>query len=311
MQKSKNRLAQKRQSSQTKWLLLIAAPGIIYLIINNYIPMMGIFLAFKDFSYMKGVFGSDWCGFDNFEFLFRTKDAFIIIRNTLLYNAAFIVIGTIASIFVAILLTELGERLRTKFFQATLLLPNLLSWVVIGVVGFAFLNADSGFLDKTVLPALGIDPIAWYSTPQYWPVILLVVFLWKNTGYNSIIYMASIAGISKEIFESAQLDGASKLKQIWHITLPLLRPTVTITTLMMVGRIFYSDFGLFYQVPQNAGILYPVTQTIDTYVYRALMESNNVGMAAAAALFQSVVGFVLVLGANMLVRKIDSDNALF
>lgn len=306
------RVQRKKKTGEQTWrLLLIAAPGILYLLINNYIPMLGVFLAFKDFNYMKGIFGSDWCGFKNFEFLFKTKDAFIMTRNTLLYNAVFIVIGTIFAIFVAILLSELGERLRTKFFQASLLLPNLLSWVIIGIVGYAFLNADNGFLDKTVLPALGLDPVAWYSTPKYWPFILLLVFLWKNTGYTSIIYMAGIAGINKEIYESAQLDGAGKLKQIWYITLPMLKPTVIITTLMMVGRIFYSDFGLFYQVPQNSGVLFPVTQTIDTYVYRALMTSNNVGMAAAAALFQSVVGFLLVLGANALVRRLDSDNALF
>ena len=311
MERIKRVQRKKKTGGQTWRLLLIAAPGILYLLINNYIPLLGVFLAFKDFNYMKGVFGSDWCGFKNFEFLFKTKDAFIMTRNTLVYNAVFIVIGTVFAIFVAILLSELGERLRTKFFQASLLLPNLLSWVIIGIVGYAFLNADNGFLDKTVLPALGLDPVAWYSTPKYWPFILLLVFLWKNTGYTSIIYMAGIAGINKEIYESAQLDGAGKLKQIWYITLPMLKPTVIITTLMMVGRIFYSDFGLFYQVPQNSGVLFPVTQTIDTYVYRALMTSNNVGMAAAAALFQSVVGFLLVLGANTLVRRLDSDNALF
>ena len=311
MERIKRVQRKKKTGGQTWRLLLIAAPGILYLLINNYIPMLGVFLAFKDFNYMKGVFGSDWCGFKNFEFLFKTKDAFIMTRNTLVYNAVFIVIGTVFAIFVAILLSELGERLRTKFFQASLLLPNLLSWVIIGIVGYAFLNADNGFLDKTVLPALGLDPVAWYSTPKYWPFILLLVFLWKNTGYTSIIYMAGIAGINKEIYESAQLDGAGKLKQIWYITLPMLKPTVIITTLMMVGRIFYSDFGLFYQVPQNSGVLFPVTQTIDTYVYRALMTSNNVGMAAAAALFQSVVGFLLVLGAHTLVRRLDSDNALF
>lgn len=309
--KKKMKNVPEKQGGQHWQLWLIAAPGILYLLINNYIPMMGVFLAFKDFNYMKGVFGSDWCGFKNFEFLFKTKDAFIMTRNTLLYNATFIVIGTIFAIFVAILLSELGEKLRTKFFQASLLLPNLLSWVIIGIVGYAFLNADNGFLDKTVLPALGLDSVAWYSNPQFWPFILILVFLWKNTGYTSIIYMAGISGISKDIFEAAQLDGASKFKQIWHITLPLLKPTVIITTLMMVGRIFYSDFGLFYQMPQNSGALFPVTQTIDTYVYRALMTSNNVGMAAAAALFQSIVGFILVLGANLFVRKVDPENALF
>ena len=296
-------------SSWRMWA--VAAPGILYLLINNYIPMFGIFLAFKDYKYTKGIFGSDWCGFDNFEFLFRTKDAWVMTRNTLLYNLSFIAVGTAAAIFLAILLTELGERLRAKFFQASLLLPNLLSWVVIGVITFAFFNADSGFLDNTVLPALGLQPIAFYSETKYWPFILMIVYLWKNTGYTCIIYMASIAGINKDIFESAQLDGASKLQQIFRITLPMLKPTVIITTLMSVGRVFFSDFGLFYQVPQNAGKLFPVTQTIDTYVYRALIESNNISMAAAAALFQSVMGFLLVLGANLLVRKIDKENALF
>ncbi|MDY4490123.1 MAG: ABC transporter permease subunit [Candidatus Faecousia sp.] len=302
---------EKRLGSSSWRMWLIAAPGIVYLFINNYLPMFGVFLAFKDYKYTRGIFGSAWCGFDNFEFLFRTSDAWIMTRNTLLYNLSFIVVGTAASIFLAILLTELGERLRAKFFQASLLLPNLLSWVVIGVISFAFFNADSGFLDNRVLPALGLQPISFYSETKYWPLILLLVYLWKNTGYTCIIYMASIAGISKDIYESAQLDGASKLQQIFRITLPMLKPTVIITTLMSVGRVFFSDFGLFYQVPQNAGKLFPVTQTIDTYVYRALMDSNNISMAAAAALFQSVMGFLLVVSANALVRKIDKDNALF
>ena len=273
--------------------------------------MFGVFLAFKNYSFMKGVFGSDWCGFSNFEFLFRTKDAWVITRNTLLYNIAFIIIGTIAAVFVAILLSELGEKLRTKLFQSALLLPNLLSWVVIGIIVYAFLNADNGFIDKTILPMMGGDTISWYSAPKYWPVILMIVYLWKNTGYSAIIYMASIAGIDKGIYEAAQLDGATKLKQIRYVTLPMLKPIVITMTLMLVGRIFYSDFGLFYQVPQNAGALFEVTQTIDTYVYRGLMESNNVGMSAAAALYQSVVGFIIVLIANGTVKKLDPDNALF
>jgi len=292
-------------------LLLIALPGITYLLINNYIPMFGVFLAFKDYNYVKGIFGSEWCGFKNFEFLFRTRDAWIMTRNTLFYNAAFIVIGTIAAIAIAILLYELGQRFRTKIFQAALLVPNLLSWVVIGFIVYAFLNADTGFVNNTVLKGLGLEEISWYSTKEPWPLILIVVYLWKFAGVSSIIYMASISGIDKSIFEAAQIDGASKIQQILKITIPLLKPTVIILTLMSIGRIFYSDFGLFYQVPQNSGSLFDVTQTIDTYVYRGLMELNNIGMAAAAALYQSVVGFVLVLGANAIVRKIDTENALF
>lgn len=301
----------KKRWAGTWPLLLIALPGIAYLLINNYIPMFGVFLAFKDYNYVKGIFGSEWCGFENFEFLFRTRDALIMTRNTILYNAVFIVVGTIAAIAIAVMMYELGQRLRTKIFQAAMILPNLLSWVVIGFIVYAFLNADTGFVNNTVLQGLGIKEISWYSTQKPWPFILIVVYLWKFAGVSSIIYMASISGIDKSIFEAAQIDGASKIQQILHITIPLLKPTVVILTLMAVGRIFYSDFGLFYQVPQNSGMLFNVTQTIDTYVYRGLMELNNIGMSAAAALYQSVVGFILVLVANAIVRKVDSENALF
>jgi len=292
-------------------LLLIALPGIAYLIINNYIPMFGIFLAFKDYSFMKGVFGSDWCGIENFRFLFQTKDALIMTRNTILYNIAFIIIGTVISIIIAIFMCELGEKARVKFFQGALLLPNLLSWVVIAFIAYAFLNADTGFINNTILKAMGKDPVSWYNNASAWPGILILVFLWKNMGYQSIVYMASISGIDKSLYEAAAIDGASKRKQIFSITLPLLKPTVVMLVLMAVGRIFYSDFGLFYQVPQNSGALFNVTQTIDTYVYRGLMERSSVGMSAAAGFYQSVVGFILVLLANYAVRKVDSDNALF
>ncbi len=292
-------------------LWLIALPGIIYILINNYIPMFGVFLAFKDYNFMKGIFGSDWCGFANFKFLFSTGSAWIMTRNTICYNVAFIILGTIMAIFVAVLMCELGKRSRVKIFQGLLLLPNLLSWVVIGFVAYAFLNADTGFINNTILAGLGLDPVSWYSYKGAWPAILIIVYLWKNIGYQSIVYMAAISGIDKSLYEAAALDGATKMQQIFRVTLPMLRSTVTILTLMSIGRIFFSDFGLFYQVPQNSGALYDVTQTIDTYVYRGLMELNDVGMSAAAGLYQSVVGFVLVLVANGIVRKVDADNALF
>ena len=292
-------------------LFMIALPGIVYLLINNYVPMFGVFLAFKNYSLRKGVFGSDWCGLQNFEFLFKTKDAWIMTRNTILYNVAFIVIGTIVAIAIAVMMCELGERKRVKIFQASLLLPNLLSWVVIGFIAYAFLNADTGFINKTILAGLGLNPVSLYSYTGAWPAILIIVNLWKNMGYQSIVYMASISGIDKSIYEAAAIDGATKMQQIFKITLPMLKPTVITLTLMSIGRIFYSDFGLFYQVPQNSGALFNVTQTIDTYVYRGLMELNDVGMSAAAGLYQSLVGFILVLVANAIVRKLDSDNALF
>ena len=292
-------------------LFLIALPGILYLFINNYVPIIGIFIAFKRFSYAKGIWDSPWCGFDNFKFLFITDDAWVITRNTLLYNLAFIIIGTIISVFMAILLNELGEKLRGKFFQSTLLFPHLLSWVVTSYLVYALLGATNGFVNNTILAGMGKEGIDWYSVKMYWPLILIIVYIWKNAGYTAIVYMAGIAWIDKEIFEAARIDGASKIKQIISITLPMLRPTVIIMTLMSIGRIFYSDFGLFYQVPMNSGMLFSVTQTIDTYVYRGLMEQGNIGMSSAAGVYQSLVGFILVMLANYIVRKKDPENALF
>jgi putative aldouronate transport system permease protein len=315
MTKTEHAVARSAVKEKKAWkdlpLLLIALPGIAYLIINNYIPMMGIFLAFKDFSFFRGIFGSEWCGFENFRFLFQTKDAWIMTRNTILYNVAFIIIGTVLSILVAVFICELGERKRVKWFQGAMLLPNMLSWVVIGYIAYAFLNSETGFINNTILGRLGLDPISWYAKEGAWPLILLIVYIWKNIGYQSIVYTAAISGIDKSIFEAAAVDGATKLKQIIKVTLPMLKPTIITLTLMSIGRIFFSDFGLFYQVPQNSGAIYATTQTIDTYVYRGLMELNDVGMSAAAGLYQSLVGFVLVMIANTIVRKIDSDNALF
>ena len=307
----KQKVKKKGSWKQILPLFLIAAPGIIYLIINNYIPMAGLFVAFKKYNFMKGLFGSDWCGFENFKFLFATKDAWIMTRNTILYNLVFIIVGTVFAIAIAIMLCELGKRIRVKFFQAAFLMPNLLSWVVIGFIAFAFLSAETGFINKTILKALGHEPVTWYMEEGAWPFILVLVNLWKNAGYQSIVYMASISGIDKSMYEASVLDGATKMQQIFRITLPNLKPTIITLTLMSIGRMFYSDFGLFYQVPQNSGALFNVTQTIDTYVYRGLMESNNIGMSAAAGFYQSVVGFILVLVANWIVRKLDSDNALF
>ncbi len=292
-------------------LFVIALPGIAYLLINNYLPMFGLFLAFKRYNFMQGIFGSPWCGLDNFKFLFTTKDAWIMTRNTVLYNLVFIVLGTVMAILIAILLCELGTRLRAKFFQSILILPNLLSWVIVAFVVFALLNSDNGFINNSILKPLGIDPVSWYTTPEAWPFILIIVYLWKSAGYSAIIYMAGISGIDKSLYESASLDGASKLQQIRCITLPMLKPTIITMTLMSIGKMFYSDFGLFYQIPQDSGALYSVTQTIDTYVYRGLMQLNDVGMSAAAGFYQSIIGFILVLGANGLVRKLDKENALF
>lgn len=292
-------------------LLLLALPGMVYLIINNYLPMLGIIIAFKKMDYAKGILASKWIGLSNFKFLFSTPDAWVMTRNTLLYNLAFIVIGTTFAIGLAIMMYEITSSFIAKYFQGMYLLPNLISMVVVSYLVFAFLNADTGMFPKSVLPALKIQDVNFYTSAGYWPYILLVVFLWKNTGYASIIYLASIAGIDNSIYEAAKIDGAGKWDQIRYITLPLLKPTIIILFLFSIGRMMYSDFGLFYQVTMNSGALYSTTQTIDTYVYRGLMQLGNIGMASAAGVYQSVVGFILVLGANFLVKKINPENALF
>jgi len=288
----------------------MAVPGMLYLFINNYMPLPGLVLAFKNYNARKGIWGSDWAGLNNFKYLFATQDAFIITRNTILYNLTFIVVNTMMAIAVAIILSELRTRGK-KFYQSAILLPFLISSVIIGYLVFAFLSTENGFINNSILAPLGLERISWYIEKKYWPFILVLVNTWKNIGYNCIIYLSTIVGFDKGYYEAASIDGASKWKQITKITIPLLRPTIIMLVLMSIGRIFYSDFGLFYQVPQNSGALYSVTNTIDTYVYRGLLELGDITMSAAAGVYQSLVGFILVLGANLLVRKMDPENALF
>ena len=295
-----------------KWLplYLMGLPGLAYLFINNYMPLPGVVIAFKKYSSKKGLFGSPWVGFKNFKYLFATQDAFLITRNTLLYNVAFIVTNIVFAIAVAIILSELMSKAK-KFYQSAVLLPYLVSWVIVSYLVFSLLSAENGFINNTVFKVLGIEPVSWYMQKKYWPYILVIVHLWKTIGYNCIIYLSTILGFDREIYEASAIDGASKGQQITYLTLPMLTPTIILLTLMAIGRIFYSDFGLFYQVPMNTGKLLSVTNTIDTYVYRGLLELGDMSMSAAAGLYQSVVGFILVLGANLLVRHIDRDSALF
>lgn len=290
---------------------LMMMPGLLYLLINNYIPMAGLVIAFKNVNFSQGLFNSDWYGFKNFEFLFSTSDAFIITRNTILYNLCFIIINTVMAVGVAILLNEVTKKFWSRFYQSAILLPYLISMVIVSYLVFSMLSVESGFLNKTILPMLGKDAVEWYSEASYWPYILVIVNSWKGYGFFCIIYLASIIGIDKEYYEAATIDGASKWKQIWKITIPLIQPQIVMMTLLAIGRIFYSDFGLFYQVPMNSGALYATTNVIDTYVYRGLLQLGDIGMSSAAGLYQSMVGFVLVIIANLTVRKINKENALF
>ena len=309
--KGGNRL-QKKSSGQKHWtLILFMVPGLVYLLINNYIPMAGILLAFKKVNYTLGIFKSPWCGLSNFKYLFKTKDAAIIFRNTVLYNLAFIVLGTAAAVATAILLGEVKKKKLLKIYQTSILLPHILSTAVIAYLAFAFLSKDSGFLNNGIIKPLGGDAISWYSKPKYWPYILTFIQLWRSVGYTTIMYYATLVGIDTSYYEAAVIDGASTWDQIRYITLPCLKTTIITLTIMNLGRMFYSDFGLFYQVPMNNGLLFNATNTLDTYVYRGLLELNDIGRASAACFIQSVLGFVLVWGANALTRKVDPDSAVF
>ena len=292
-------------------LYLMLIPGTTYLIINNYLPMAGLVIAFKKIDYSLGIFKSPWVGLKNFTYLFSNNDALIAIRNTILYNLGFIVFGTLLAIIVAISLDFARSRFFKNFSQVVFLVPFLLSTVIVSYIVFAFLSPTNGFVNNSILPLFGAEKaIKWYNEAKYWPYIITLVYLWMSFGYSSIIYYSSLISIDKSYYEAAVMDGASTWQQIIYITLPNLKPTIITLTLLAVGRICYSDFGLFYQIPQHSGLLYSTTQTIDTFVYRALLELNDVGRSSAAGFLQSLVGFVLVFGANWLVRKLDKESAL-
>ncbi len=290
-------------------LYLMMAPGLIYLFINNYMPMAGLVVAFKNYNVVDGIFGSPWAGLSNFTYLFN--DAWTITRNTLLYNIVFIIINLILGIAFAIFICDIRSKACKTIYQSAILLPFLMSIVIVSYITFAFFSGDNGMLNKTILPFFGKEAINWYSESKYWPVILVIVNTWKGVGYGCLIYISSISEIDPSFYEAAELDGASKWKQIRYITLPSIMPSVITLTLLNIGRIFYSDFGLFYQVTQNSGQLYDTTNVIDTYVYRALLQSGNIGMASAAGFYQSIVGFACVLLANVVVRKLSPENAMF
>ena len=288
-------------------LILMMLPGLVYLAVNTYLPMFGITIAFNNLDFQKGILASEWCGLQNFEYLFKTKDAFIMIRNTLCYNLVFIFGGLVASLAIAVMMTEISKMKIARFIQPAICFPNMVSIIIVAYLVYAFLGSD-GFVNNTLL---GGEGISWYRESKYWPFILTIVHFWKGAGYGAIIYIASISGIDKGLYEAAKLDGASKMQQVFKITLPIIKPMIILMLLMSIGRIFNSDFGLFLQVPMNSGVLYETTQTIDTYVYRALMERNDVSMSSAASVFQAVLGFMLVMASNLVVRKVDADSALF
>jgi putative aldouronate transport system permease protein len=293
-----------------KTLLFMIAPAVLYFLLFSYVPMAGIVLAFKQYRYDLGMLGSPWVGFENFKFFFMTGDAFRVTRNTMLYNAAFILINNVLQIAAAIFMAEIGSKLFRKTAQTLMFLPYFLSWVVVGAVAYNLFNYEHGTVN-TLLRMLHIPEIDIYTTPEYWTYILVFFSAWKTIGYGAVFYMASILSIDRETYEAAEIDGANVFQRIRFITLPSLRPTITILILLAIGGIFRGDFGLFYQLVGNNGLLYQTTDVIDTYVYRSLLVNNEIGMSSAIGFYQSILCFVTIMLTNFLVRKSDKDNALF
>ena len=297
-------------------LTLLALPTLVWYVLFSYLPMFGIIIAFKRYRPLKNtnfvvsLLKSEWVGIDNFRFLFATPDPAIMFRNTLLYNIVFIILGIMVPVTLAIMMSQLHSQKLAKVTQTVIFLPHFLSWVVVSYFVFSFLSVDRGLVNRIFL-ALGREEVQWYLNPRPWPFILVFMNLWKGMGYGMVLYLAAISGIDAGLYEAAVIDGARKWQQVRHITLPMLKPVVIILFILSVGRIFSSDFGLFYQVPRNSGSLVSVTQTIDVYVYKALMGMNNIGFSSAAAFMQSIFGFITILTANTIVRRLDPENTLF
>lgn len=299
-----------RNTIKNRGVLLLAVPGLLFLLAFNYLPMIGIIIPFKKIDYTKGILRSDWAGFENFKFLFNGSNVLRATYNTLIQNALFIAITLVVSLSFALVLYDLSSK-KVKVYQTAFFIPFFLSWVVVSYVVYAFLNPDLGILNQ-VLKIFGSgENINWYAEPQKWRVILIICYLWKYTGYYTILYYTALIGIDSTYYEASEIDGAGRLQQIWSISIPLVMPVIIMLVLLQVGKIFFSDFGLFYFVPKNTGVLFPTTDVIDTFVFRSLQNDPNLGMTAAAGLFQTVAGFILVLTANKLTKKIDSDLAIF
>jgi ABC-type polysaccharide transport system, permease component len=298
-----------KNTIKNKGLLLLAIPGLIFLLAFFYLPMVGIIIPFKNINYTKGILGSDWAGLDNFKFLFSSNDILRATTNTIISNLLFIVVTLIFSMAFALMLYELSHR-AVKIYQTSMFIPYFLSWVVVSYIVYAFLNPEMGIVNQ-FLKDFGVEAVNWYSEPKYWRIILLVSYLWKNVGYYTILYYTALMGIDSSYFEVSAIDGATKLQQIRKISIPLVSPIIMLLVLLQIGRIFFSDFGLFYFIPKDSGAIYSVTDVIDTYVFRSLKNNPDLGMTAAAGLYQTVVGFILVVAVNRITKKFNSDLAIF
>ncbi len=288
--------------------LLLILPALAVTIVYRYLPMGGLVIAFKDYRPGIGIAASDWVGFQNFEFFFASDQVWNVTRNTLLYNLAFIVTGTVTAITFAILLYEVSSRSAVKTYQTLFLLPYFLSWVVVGIIMYGFLNARLGIANP-IIERFGGTAVEWYADPRPWPGLLLFTNVWKWSGYNMIIYYAALMGIDPTLFEAAEIDGAGWFRKVFAITIPMLMPVAVVMLILSLGRIFFADFGMFFQLTQQSPLLLESTDVINWFTYRALIELRDYGMSSAIGLYQSVIGFILIIVTNWAARRMSGNES--
>ncbi len=298
------------RAKETIELFVLTLPAVLLLLIFAYWPMFGVIVAFKRFNPNAGILASEWVGFQNFEFFFSSQDAWRVLRNTVLYGIDFQIVGLVSALALAILMYNVRSRAALKFYQTSMILPKFISMVLVAYITYAVLNPVSGIANQ-LIRAFGGNSVQWYSEPKYWPFILTIVEVWKTVGMNSIVYYAAMMGIDETLFEAARIDGANRWQEIRHIMLPELSSVICILLILGMGGLISGDFGLFYQVPMNIGVLYPTTDIINTYTFRGLMSTTNWGMTSAVGLFQSVISLILIVGSNLIIKKIEPANSLF
>lgn len=299
-----------RQIANNPFLYVMAVPGLLFFLIFSYLPIYGITIAFKDYNFSKGITGSEWVGFKNFDYFFTSDDFWIVLRNTLGLNLLFIIFTTITAVLIALMFNEIRNKYFKRISQSLIFLPYFMSWIVVGMIVQSLFGGEEPMIN-TWLQGLGMGPVNWMFEAKLWPAILTVIRVWQGAGYLSIIFLAAITGIPEDMYEAARIDGASKLQIMLRITLPLLVPTIMIMTLLSVGKIFNGDFAMIYAIIGDNSLLYPTTDVIDTFVFRSMRQLHDFGMSSAVGLFQSVMGLLFVLAANWVTRRVSKESALF
>ncbi|WP_410772083.1 ABC transporter permease [Fontibacillus sp. BL9] len=307
---NKGRGSKLKHIARNPFLYAMAVPGLLFFLVFSYLPIYGITIAFKDYDFSKGITGSEWVGFKNFDYFFTSDDFWTVLRNTLVLNALFIFFTTVAAVLIALMFNEIRNKYFKRISQSLIFLPYFMSWIVVGMIVQSMFGGEEPLINAW-LQNIGMEPVNWMFESKLWPAILTMIRVWQGAGYLSIIFLAAITGISEDLYEAARIDGASKLQIMLRITLPLLVPTIMVMTLLAVGKIFNGDFAMIYAIIGDNSLLYPTTDVIDTFVFRSMRQLHDFGMSSAVGLFQSVMGLIFVIIANGVTRKVSKESALF